>query len=91
MLQQPLKKPQNREFLLWFIGLRTGPGTMTMQVRSLDSLSGLRDLVLPQAAVQVTDVAQIWGCCGIGRQLQLGFNPQPGNFHMLLEGKEGGR
>ena len=27
---------------------------------SLASLSGLKDLVLPQAAVQVTDVAQIW-------------------------------
>ena len=30
-------------------------------------------------------MAQIWCCCvcGIGWQLQVQFNPQPGNFHML--------
>ena len=44
----------------------------------------VKDLVLPQAAVQVVDVAQIWRCCSCGRglQLQLQFDPQPGNFHM---------
>ena len=33
----------------------------------------VKDLVLPQAAAQVADVAQIWrGCgCGVGQQLQL--------------------
>ena len=45
--------------------------------------SGLKDLVLLQAAVQVTHMAWIWHCCGVGQQLQLPFDPQPGNFHML--------
>ena len=37
----------------------------------------IKDPVLPQAVVQVSDMAQIWhGCdCGIGQQLQLQFNP----------------
>ena len=36
-------------------------------------LSGLRTWVLLQAVVQVTDVVQIWRCCGcgVGWQLQL--------------------
>ena len=36
------------------------------------------------AVVQVENLAQIWhGCrCGIGQQLQLWFDPYPGNFHM---------
>ena len=39
-----------------------------------------KDKVLPQAAVQVTDMAQIRHCrgCGIGQQLQLLVYPQPG-------------
>ena len=43
-----------------------------------------KDLVLPQAVVQVTDAARIWLCCGcsIGQQLQLQFDPQPGNIYM---------
>ena len=37
----------------------------------------IKDLVLPQAVVQVADVAPIPRCCGcaIGRQLQLQFDP----------------
>ena len=31
----------------------------------------VKDLVLPSAVVKVADVAQIWGCCGVGPQLQL--------------------
>ena len=50
---------------------------MRMQVRSLASLSGLGDLALPQAIVQVADMAWIWRCCGwgISRQLELRFDP----------------
>ena len=44
-----------------------------------DSISGLaqwvKDLVVAQAAVYVTDAAQILGCCGCGRQVQLRFHP----------------
>ena len=40
-------------------------------------LSGLKDPVLLQAAVQVADTAGIWRCCGsgVGRLLQLWFDP----------------
>ena len=44
----------------------------------------VKDPMLPQAAVQVTDVAWIlhsYGC-STGQQLQLQFDPYPGNFHM---------
>ena len=40
---------------------------MRTQVQSLASLSGLKDPVLLQAAVQVTDVAQMQHCCGCGQ------------------------
>ena len=45
----------------------------------------VEDLTLLQAVAQVADSAQIWCCCGrgVGWQLQLQFNPYPGNFHML--------
>ena len=37
----------------------------------------VKDLVLLCAVVWVTDAAQIWCCCGfgVGRQLQLRFDP----------------
>ena len=36
----------------------------------------VKDQVLPKAAVQAADVAQLWCCrgCGVGPQLQLRFN-----------------
>ena len=48
----------------------------------------VKDPALPQAMVQVTDVAWLQGCCGCGTglQLQFQFNPLPTNFHMLQEG-----
>ena len=44
----------------------------------------VKDPALPQASAQVTEAARIWCCCGccVGRQLQLQFDPQPGNFHL---------
>ena len=54
-----------------------------------NSIPGLaqwfKDLVLPWAVVQVTDAVQISCCCGygIGQQLQLRLDSQPGNLYML--------
>ena len=57
-----------REFPLWLSGLRTQLVSMRMRVPSLALLGGLR----------------IWrGCvCSVGRQVQLQFDPLPGNLHM---------
>ena len=43
------------------------------------------DLALPLAVVCVADMAWILHCCGcgVGRQLQLRFDPWPENIHML--------
>ena len=45
----------------------------------------VKDLALLQSVVQVTGAAQISSCCGygVGWQLQLQFDPQPGDLHML--------
>ena len=44
----------------------------------------VKDPALSQAAVQVADASQIPRCSGrgVGWQLQLPFNPWPGNFQM---------
>ena len=46
----------------------------------------VKDLALPQTGAQAADAAQIQNCCscGVGQQLQLQFDPEPRNFHMLL-------
>ena len=45
----------------------------------------VKDPALPPVVAQVTNATQIWCCCGcgVGQQLQLRFDPYPGNFHML--------
>ena len=45
----------------------------------------VKDLVLLQAAAEVADAARIWCCpgCDVGWQVQLPFDPESGNFHML--------
>ena len=66
----------DQEFLLWLSRLRIQLVSMRMQVQSLASLSGLKDLALPQTVVQVTDMAQIWPCySGVDWQLHLQFDP----------------
>ena len=39
----------------------------------LGLIQGFEDLALPQTATEVTDVAQIWHCCGCGIGWQLQF------------------
>ena len=52
------------------------------------SISGLaqwvKDPAWLQVAAWVAHVARIWRCCGcgVGQQLQLQFNPWPGNLHV---------
>ena len=47
----------------------------------------VKDPALLGAVVQVADAARILRCCGsgVGRWLQLRFDPQPGNLHMPQE------
>ena len=55
---------------------------MRMQVQSLASSVGLRIWYCHK--LWRRSQMQIRSCgCGVGRQLQLWFDPQPGNFHML--------
>ena len=44
----------------------------------------VKNLVLPQAAAEISDAAQIPSCygCGGGQQLQFQFNPSLENFHV---------
>ena len=67
---------------LWLSGLRTWLVSRGMWFRSLASLSGLKDLALPWAAMYITDTAQIWHCCGcgVGWELQLWLDPYPGKL-----------
>ena len=37
-----------------------------MQIGSLAPLSGLKDLALLRAVVEIADAAQMWWCCGCG-------------------------
>ena len=82
--QERLLKKKIREFSVWLSGLRTQHCVCEDVGLIPGFVQWVKDLMLPQAAGQVADVARIWRCCGcgVGRQLQLTFYPCPGNFHM---------
>ena len=73
------------DFPLWLSRLRAWHSVL----EDAGSIPGFtewaKDRALPQAVELVADVADIWCChgCAIGLQLQLWFNPHPGNFQML--------
>ena len=62
------------------------PTGIHVDMGSIPSLGQwVRGSALPWAVVWVAGTAQIWRCCGYSadQQLELGFNAQPGNFHLL--------
>ena len=48
----------------------------------------VKDPALLRAVVQVTDVARIPSCYGVGWKLQLQFDTYPQNFHMSKKTKD---
>ena len=58
---------------MWLRGLRTRHSVLKDVGSILGLAQWVKDLVLLQSVAQVTDMAQIWRCCGcgVGWQLQL--------------------
>ena len=77
-------KQGTSEFPLWLSRLRTRP-SVSEDAGSIPGLTQwVKELLLLQDVVQVTDAARILCCCGcgVGQQLKLQFDSLPGNFHM---------
>ena len=55
-----------QESPLWFSGLRTRQSVREDAGLIPGLTQWVKILVLPQAAAEVTDAAQIWHCCGCG-------------------------
>ena len=78
--QRQSREKRPGEFPLWLSGLRT-QRCLCEDAGSIPGLSPwVKALALPQAAVQVTDVAWIPSCCGcsIGRSCSSNSTPGPG-------------
>ena len=70
------------EFLLWLSKLRTQPVSMRMQVYFLASINGLRIRRCCELCCRSQTRFRSQCYCGVSQQLQLPFNPWPGNLHM---------
>ena len=72
-----ITRNSGEEFPLWLRGLRI----QYSDCEDVDSIPGLaqwvKDLVLLQAAAQVTDMAWIWCCCGCGIGRHCGSHSTP--------------
>ena len=80
----PFLQEKPEEFLWWRSGNESDLGTMRLRVRFLASISGLRIRHCRElwcSHRHGLDLVLLW--FGVGRQLQLRFEPYPGNLHML--------
>ena len=77
-VEHEIKNTISLEFPLWLSKLRT----QCYLCEDVDSILGLtqrvKDLALPQAVTQVTDVAWIWRCCGCGIGISCSYDLTPG-------------
>ena len=64
IIQKTFHKTHN-EFPLWFCVLRTQYSVQEDAVSIHGLAQKIKYLVLPQDAVQVAEVAQIWCCCAV--------------------------
>ena len=62
------------EFLIWLSGLKAQHRVHEDVGSILGLAQWVKGQVMPQAAVRVTDAAQIWCCCGCGSDV----TPSPG-------------